>query len=139
MGLGSTAKKIQMLSDSAEKMYRQVQEMQGRIVGLEEEVDETHETVTKLDDRVAEQRALLVAIAENQGLDAEAILAEAAIEDAEADDGSGQDGDSSGEDGDATGDAGDTRGDGGTTTGDAGDTTSDADVRTETDTSATDG
>ncbi len=83
MGLGSTAKKIQMLSDSAEKMYRQVQEMQGRIVGLEEEVDETHETVTRLDDRVAEQRALLVAIAEEQGLDAEAILADAAIEEAE--------------------------------------------------------
>jgi len=118
MGLGSTAKKIQMLSDSAEKMYRQVQEMQGRIVGLEEEVDETHKTVTKLDDRVAEQRALLVAIAEKQGLDAEAILAEAAIEDAEADDGSGKDGD---------------------TTADAGDTTSEGDVRTETDTSATDG
>ena len=84
MGLGSTAKKLQGISESAEKMYKQVQELQGRIISLEEEVDETHDTVTGLDHRVSEQRALLVAIAEEQGLDAEAILAEAAIEEAEA-------------------------------------------------------
>ncbi len=83
MGLGSTAKKIQGLSDKAEQMYKQVQELQGRIINLEEEVDHTHDTVRKLDTELAEQRALLVALAEEQDLDAEAIVAEAAIEEAE--------------------------------------------------------
>lgn len=85
MGLGSTAKKIQGLSDKAEQMYKQVQELQQRIINLEEEVDDTHDTVKRLDHQMTEQRALLTAMAEEQGLDAEAILAEAAIEDVEAD------------------------------------------------------
>ncbi|WP_254862200.1 DUF5798 family protein [Halovivax gelatinilyticus] len=83
MGLGSTTKKIQGISDKAEQMYKQVQELQGRIINLEEEVDDTHDTVKKLDHDLAEQRALLTAIAEEQGLDAESILAEAAIQEAE--------------------------------------------------------
>lgn len=83
MGLGSTAKKIQGLSDRAEAMYKQVQELQQRIINLEEEVDDTHETVTKLDHNITEQRALLLAIADEHGLDGEQILAEAAIDEAE--------------------------------------------------------
>ena len=85
MGLGSTAKKIQGISDKAEQMYGQVQELQQRIFHLEEEVDDTHDTVKRLDREMAEQRALLKAMAEEQGLDAEAILTEAAIQEAEAD------------------------------------------------------
>ena len=84
MGLGSTAKKLQMVSESAEKMYKQVQELQSRIISLEEEVDDTHQTVTKMDHQLTEQRALLVAIAEEQGLDAEELLADVAIDEAEA-------------------------------------------------------
>ncbi|ARS91267.1 DUF5798 family protein [Natrarchaeobaculum aegyptiacum] len=83
MGLGSTAKKIQTLSESAEAMYKQVQQLQQRIVNLEGEVDDTHDTVKRLDHQVTEQRALLLAIAEEQGLDADAILADAAIDDAD--------------------------------------------------------
>ncbi|MWV39128.1 DUF5798 family protein [Natrialba sp. INN-245] len=83
MGLGSTAKKIQGLSDRAEAMYKQVQQLQKRIIGLEEEMDDTHETVKRLDHQLTEQRALLVAIAEEQGLDGEQILADAAIDEAE--------------------------------------------------------
>ncbi|QFU83212.1 DUF5798 family protein [Natronorubrum aibiense] len=84
MGLGSTAKKIQSLSDRAEAMYKQVQQLQKRIIGLEEGMDETHETVSRLDHQLTEQRALLLAIAEEQGIDGEEILAEAAIDEAEA-------------------------------------------------------
>ena len=84
MGLGSTAKKLQMVSESAEKMYKQVQELQARIISLEEEVDDTHQTVTKMDHQLTEQRALLVAIAEEQGLDAEELLADVAIDEAES-------------------------------------------------------
>ncbi|WP_440769678.1 DUF5798 family protein [Natronorubrum sp. DTA28] len=84
MGLGSTAKKIQSLSDRAEAMYKQVQELQQRIIGLEEEVDDTHDTVKSIDHQLTEQRALLLALAEEQGIDGEQILAEAAIDEAEA-------------------------------------------------------
>ena len=85
MGLGSTAKKIQALSDHAETMYKQVQELQKRIFHLEEEVDDTHDTVKRLDHQLSEQRALLLAIAETQGIDGEEVLAEAAIDEAETD------------------------------------------------------
>ncbi|WP_290811817.1 DUF5798 family protein [Halovivax sp.] len=100
MGLGSTAKKIQGISDKAEQMYKQVQELQQRIIHLEEEVDDTHDTVKRLDHETTEQRALLVAMAEEQGLDAEAILAEAAIEEAEGEGSGGADGEEAA-DGDA--------------------------------------
>ncbi|ELY73674.1 hypothetical protein C488_12768 [Natrinema pellirubrum DSM 15624] len=64
-------------------MYKQVQKLQDRITGLEEEMDETHDTVTRMDHQLTEQRALLLAIAEEQGIDGEEILAEAAIDEAE--------------------------------------------------------
>ncbi len=83
MGLGSTAKKIQAVADRAEQLYKQVQDLQHRIIGLEESVDETSEAVTTLEHNITEQRALLIAMAEKEGLDAEAILADAAIEEAE--------------------------------------------------------
>ncbi|RQG97214.1 DUF5798 family protein [Natrarchaeobius chitinivorans] len=83
MGLGSTAKKIQGLSDRAEAMYKQVQQLQQRIIGLEEEMDDTHDTVKRLDHQISEQRALLLAIADEHDIDGEEILAEAAIDEAE--------------------------------------------------------
>ncbi|ELZ00456.1 DUF5798 family protein [Natrialba asiatica] len=85
MGLGSTAKKIQGLSDRAEAMYKQVQQLQQRITNLEGEVDDTHDTVERIDHQLSEQRQLLLAIAEEQGIDGEQILAEAAIDEAELD------------------------------------------------------
>jgi len=39
-------------------MYKQVQKLQQRITGLEEEMDETHDTVTRMDHQLTEQRAL---------------------------------------------------------------------------------
>jgi uncharacterized protein YlxW (UPF0749 family) len=83
MGLGSTAKKIQGLSERAEAMYKQVQELQQRITNLEEEVDDTHDTVNRMDHQLTEQRELLLAMAEAQGIDGEEILADAAIDQAE--------------------------------------------------------
>lgn len=83
MGLGSTAKKIQGLSERAEAMYKQVQELQQRIINLEGEVENTHETVRRNDHQLTEQRELLLAIAEEQGIDGEEILADAAIDQAE--------------------------------------------------------
>ncbi|ELY87655.1 hypothetical protein C483_17188 [Natrialba hulunbeirensis JCM 10989] len=97
MGLGSTAKKIQGLSDRAEAMYKQVQQLQQRITNLEGEVDDTHDTVKRMDHQITEQRQLLLAIADEHGIDGEQILADAAIDDAddlaaaEADDETGDD------------------------------------------------
>ncbi|WP_394743052.1 DUF5798 family protein [Natronococcus roseus] len=95
MGLGSTAKKIQGLSEHAEAMYKQVQELQQRITNLEEEVDDTHDTVNRMDHQLTEQRELLLAMAEKQGIDGEEILANAAIDQAEleAEDGAEQEAD----------------------------------------------
>ncbi|MDZ7730639.1 MAG: DUF5798 family protein [Natrialbaceae archaeon] len=74
MGLASTAKKIQGISDKAEQLYSQLQDLQGRMVDLEEELDETHATVTDMDDELREQRALLEALADAEGIDPEAVL-----------------------------------------------------------------
>jgi len=99
MGLGSTAKKLQGLSDRAEAMYNQVQELQKRIFHLEEEVDDTHDTVKRLDHQVTEQRALLVAIADELDVDGEEVLAEAAIDEAEGEGLEDGDDDAGGENG----------------------------------------
>lgn len=78
MGITGTAKKLQALSDLAETLYEQVQELQRRTTALETAVDDTHETVTEMDQQLAEQRELLLALADEHGLDGEAILADAA-------------------------------------------------------------
>ncbi|AGB36904.1 DUF5798 family protein [Natronococcus occultus] len=83
MGLGSTAKKLQGMSERAEALYKQVQELQQRITNLEEEVDDTHDTVNRIDHQLTEQRELLLAMAEQQGIDGEEILADTAIDQAE--------------------------------------------------------
>lgn len=83
MGLGSTAKKIQALSEHAEAIYKQVQDLQQRIVSLEEETNETSDTVRQLDHQLTEQRELLLAIADAQGIDTDEVLADAAIDEAE--------------------------------------------------------
>ena len=109
MGLGSTAKKIQGLSDRAEAMYKQVQQLQQRIIGLEEEMDDTHDTVKRLDHQLTEQRALLLAIAEEHDIDGEQILADAAIDEAELEDAAAEDaendGDTAGDEGESASDA----------------------------------
>ena len=105
MGLGSTAKKIQGLSERAEAMYRQVQELQQRIIGLEEEMDDTHDTVKRMDHQLTEQRALLLAIAEEQGIDGEQILADAAIDEVDLE---GAEADTDGEDTATDAETGDT-------------------------------
>lgn len=90
MGLGSTAKKLQKVTDVAEQMY-------GRINDLREEVDEmrvtvretneavqgTSDRVERLESEMAEQRALLDEIARQQGVDVEAVSASSHIVDAE--------------------------------------------------------
>lgn len=86
MGLGSTAKKVQVLADRAEQMYKQVGELREQITELRETVDSTGERVERLDRRTEKQWAVLTAIAEEQDIDVEKVLTEAAIDEVDSSD-----------------------------------------------------
>ena len=83
MGLGSTTKKIQLLADSAEKMYHRLNEVREQVETTQRTVDDTGERVKRLESEVAEQRAVLEAIATELDVDVAAVTAEAHITDAE--------------------------------------------------------
>lgn len=69
--IGSATKKIQKLSTLAEKLYEKVNELQNRVEETTQTVNETSDRVAKLDAELAEQRALLEAVADEQGIDVE--------------------------------------------------------------------
>jgi len=83
MGLGSTAKKIQKVADVADEVYTKVNELKAQLQELRETVEETNDEVDDLERELTEQRALLEAIAEQQGIDPHAASADALITDAE--------------------------------------------------------
>ncbi|MFQ3294790.1 MAG: putative nucleic acid-binding Zn-ribbon protein [Halobacteriales archaeon] len=80
MGLGDTAKKIQTVADRAEQLYVQVKDVSERLMGVEESTTETVQRVRTLERELAEQRALIEAIAEDQGVDVAAVETDAVIE-----------------------------------------------------------
>lgn len=84
MGLGSTAKKLQKVADIADDLYTKVTELKTQLQSLQGTVDETNAGVADIERELTEQRALLEAIADEQGIDTERVLTEAVIEDAEA-------------------------------------------------------
>lgn len=84
MGLGSTTKKIQIIADKAEQVYAQVDELREQLTELRAKVDTTHDTVTELKVKHEQNRALLEALAEEQGVDVEQVLTEASIDDVDA-------------------------------------------------------
>lgn len=81
MGLGSTAKKIQTLADRAEQLYVKLKEVHERVVSVEDTVDDTQARVKELENAVEHQRVVIEALAEDRGIDVDAVVAEAAIED----------------------------------------------------------
>lgn len=76
MGLGGTAQKLQKVASMAEDVYAKLSEMRQQLAEL-------NETVDSIDRRTVENRALIEQLAEQQGVDVESVLAEAAIEEAE--------------------------------------------------------
>ena len=118
MGLGSTAKKIQTVADRAEQLYKQLVDVRKRVMELEETADETGDRVATIETEQEKQRAVLDAIAEQQGIDVEQALADAAIEDL---------------DGDAAAEETATASDGGSAEGDDTAVAGDADVEAATD------
>jgi DNA anti-recombination protein RmuC len=83
MGLGGTAKKLQKVSEMADDIYSRMNELRERVERTGEAVEETNERVAELERQLDDQRALLTALAHEQGVDVDAVLAEAAIEEAE--------------------------------------------------------
>jgi predicted nuclease with TOPRIM domain len=77
MGLGGTAKKLQKVMDAAEQLYSKMNEVIERLKTLEGEVEHTSAQVDHLERDIAEQRALLEALAEQEGLDVESVIADA--------------------------------------------------------------
>ncbi|WP_302081272.1 DUF5798 family protein [Salinibaculum rarum] len=77
MGLGGTAKKLQTVMDSAEKLYAKMNEIIGELKSLQQEVEDTSEQVDRLERDLAEQRALVEALAADRDIDVEAILEDA--------------------------------------------------------------
>jgi len=83
MGFGSTAKTLQKVVDIADELYTKLSEVKTQLQALRGTVEETNARVDDIDRRLAEQRALLEALAEEQGIDSDTVLTEAVIEDAE--------------------------------------------------------
>lgn len=77
MGLGGTAKKLQRMIEMAEQTYNRLNEVREQLNGLRTTVEDTGERVERLEAEQDEQRALLEALAEEQGLDVGAVLDEA--------------------------------------------------------------
>ncbi|AFK19212.1 hypothetical protein E6P09_10560 [Haloferax mediterranei ATCC 33500] len=83
MALGGTAKKLQKVAEMAEDVYKKLNELREQIVEVRETVNETEARVDRLEAENAEQRAILEAIAEEQGVDLDAAIAQAHISEAE--------------------------------------------------------
>jgi len=81
MGLGSTAKKVQLIAEKAESTYEQLVKLRDRMTSLEETLGETSDRVAQLERENEAQRILLEKLAEERGIDVDAALAEAAITD----------------------------------------------------------
>jgi len=77
MGLGGTAKKLQKVANAAEELYAKMNEVIGQLKELQREVERTSEQVDDMEYDIAEQRAILDALAEAEGVDVESVLAEA--------------------------------------------------------------
>ncbi len=89
MGLGSTAKKIQVLAERAEQLYSQVGELRDQIHELRDTVEATGRKVDTIEKRNERQWVILRELAEQQGIDVDVVLAEASIEAVDEEDAEG--------------------------------------------------
>jgi uncharacterized coiled-coil protein SlyX len=77
MGFGSTAKKLQKVTEMADKLYERFEKLREQVNDLTDTVEETNDRVTDLEVELAEQRALVEALADHQGVDVDAVMDEA--------------------------------------------------------------
>ncbi|ERH13651.1 MAG: hypothetical protein J07HB67_02694 [halophilic archaeon J07HB67] len=76
MGLGSTAKKLQKVADIAEQLFKRINAMRSEIQDLQGAVEGAESDAAELRRELAETRALVEAVAESEGIDTEAALAD---------------------------------------------------------------
>jgi septal ring factor EnvC (AmiA/AmiB activator) len=79
MDIAGTKKKVQRLSKMVEKSYKKINEMLSRMQTVEEDLDRTSRQVDHIEYDLAQQRALLEALAAERGLDVEEVLDEAEL------------------------------------------------------------
>jgi predicted nucleic acid-binding Zn-ribbon protein len=84
MGFGDTAKRIQTLADKAERTYQKINELRSEVEETQTTVLDTSERVQALENEMAEQRAVLDAVAREVGVDLDSVSTEAHIAEAEA-------------------------------------------------------
>ena len=84
MGIGGTAKKLQKVAEMGEELYKRINDLRTQVAEMRETVSATHERVDRLENEVAEQRVILEALATAEGVDVEALVAEAHITEAES-------------------------------------------------------
>lgn len=84
MALGGATKKLQMVADMGEELYGRMNELLEQVIETQDTVEDTHERVMALENKVDQQSILLEALAEAHDVDVDAVLTEIAIEDAEA-------------------------------------------------------
>jgi predicted nucleic acid-binding Zn-ribbon protein len=91
MGFGDTAKRIQTLADKAEQTYKRLNDLRDEVEHTQTTVSDTGERVRALENEMAEQRAVLDAVAREVGVDLDSVSAQAHIAEAETATGDGVD------------------------------------------------
>ncbi|MFC6942366.1 DUF5798 family protein [Salinirubellus sp. GCM10025818] len=83
MGFGSATKKISMVADMADEVYKRLNDLREQVHEMRQTVQSTDQRVERLERTVEGQTAVIEALAEQQGIDVEQVYAEAAIREAE--------------------------------------------------------
>ncbi len=90
MGLGTTAKKLQRVADMAETLYQKLDELRSQVNEVKAHVETTSQRVERIERDLDEQRAVLDALAREQDIDVDSLIAEVTIEEAEPGGGNGE-------------------------------------------------
>jgi len=77
MDIGGIKTKLQQMLDAAEQLYAKMNEVVEQLTELKERLEATDERLISVERRVAEQRAIVEALARQEGVDVEAVLSEA--------------------------------------------------------------
>ncbi|WP_123533402.1 DUF5798 family protein [Halosimplex salinum] len=77
MPFGDTAKKVQRVTELAEKLYERVNQIVEQVQEVRERVESTSDQIESIDRELAEQRVIVEALAEQQGVDTDAVVEEA--------------------------------------------------------------
>jgi len=76
MDIAGTKKRVQRTVKVAEETYKKINEVIERVEQLQKDLETTSEQVDHIERELADQRALIEALAEQQDLDVEEILAD---------------------------------------------------------------